>query len=89
VIRQAEDSFLIVTGSGQGVRDAAWIRRHVGDAFVVVDDVTSAWAVLSVMGPKAAAVLAGTSSDVFADATFPLGVTARSMSASHASVPRA
>jgi glycine cleavage system aminomethyltransferase T/glycine/D-amino acid oxidase-like deaminating enzyme len=75
VIRQAEDSFLIVTGSAQGVRDADWIRRHIGDAFVVLDDVTSAWSVLSVMGPQAAAILARASSDSFGDAAFPLGLT--------------
>lgn len=75
VIRQTEDSFLIVTGSAQGVRDADWIRRHIGDAFAVVDDVTSAWAVLSIMGPQAATVLAGASGDRFDDAAFPLGLT--------------
>jgi glycine cleavage system aminomethyltransferase T len=75
MIRQAEDSFLIVTGSAQGTRDADWIRRHAGDAFVVVDDVSSAWAVLSVMGPLAAAVLARTSADAFDDAAFAPGVT--------------
>jgi heterotetrameric sarcosine oxidase gamma subunit len=75
VIRQAEDSFLIVTGSAQGTRDADWIRRHIGDAFAVVDDVSSAWVVVSVMGPQAAAVLAQTSKDAFDDTSFPLGLT--------------
>lgn len=75
VIRQAEDSFLVIAGSAQGVRDADWIRRHVGDAFVVVDDVTSAWAVLSVMGPNATAILSRASGDAFDDAAFPPGLT--------------
>jgi glycine cleavage system aminomethyltransferase T/glycine/D-amino acid oxidase-like deaminating enzyme len=75
VIRQAEDSFLIVTGSAQGVRDADWLRRHTGDAFVVIDDVTSAWAVLSVMGPQAASILSAASSDAFDDRSFPTGLT--------------
>lgn len=75
VIRQAGDSFLIVTGSAQGVRDADWIRRHVGDAFATVDDVTSAWAALSVMGPNAARLLARVSADDFSDAAFPIGLT--------------
>jgi 4-methylaminobutanoate oxidase (formaldehyde-forming) len=75
VIRQAEGSFLIVTGSAQGVRDADWIRRHIGDAAVVVDDVTSAWAVLSVMGPRAAAILCRASTDSFDDTAFPPGLT--------------
>ena len=75
VIRQAGDSFLIVTGSAQGVRDADWLRRHVGEAFVTVDDVTSAWSTLSVMGPKSAALLARVSADAFTDAAFPIGLT--------------
>jgi 4-methylaminobutanoate oxidase (formaldehyde-forming) len=75
VMRQAEDSFLIVTGSAQGVRDADWIRRHIGESFVVLDDVTSAWTVLSVMGPQAAAILSRASSESFGDASFPLGLT--------------
>jgi 4-methylaminobutanoate oxidase (formaldehyde-forming) len=75
VIREAADSFLIVTGSAQGVRDADWLRRHVGDRFVTIDDVTSAWSTLSVMGPKAATLLARVSADDFSDAAFPLGLT--------------
>ncbi|HSE78295.1 MAG TPA: FAD-dependent oxidoreductase, partial [Alphaproteobacteria bacterium] len=38
VMRLASDSFLIVTGSGQGTRDADWIRRHIGDAFATILD---------------------------------------------------
>ena len=30
VIRLAAERFLIVTGSAQPVRDADWIRRHIG-----------------------------------------------------------
>jgi 4-methylaminobutanoate oxidase (formaldehyde-forming) len=75
VIRTAADAFLIVTGSAQGARDADWIRRHIGDAFVTLDDVTSAWAVVSVMGPEAAPLLARISADGFGDAAFPPGLT--------------
>ena len=58
VMRWAEDAFLLVTGAVQGVRDAVWIRRHLGpDDFVTVADVTSAYAVLGVMGPKSREVL--------------------------------
>lgn len=58
LMRWAEDAFLLVTGAAQGVRDALWIRRHVGpDDFVTVADVTSAYAVLGVMGPKSREIL--------------------------------
>jgi 4-methylaminobutanoate oxidase (formaldehyde-forming) len=54
VIRVAPESFLIVTGSAQPVRDADWIRRHIGaDEFAVLTDVSALWSVISVMGPKA------------------------------------
>lgn len=58
VMRWAEDAFLLVTGAAQGVRDALWIRRHLGpDDFVTVTDVTSAYAVLGVMGPRSRELL--------------------------------
>ncbi|MGH8705718.1 MAG: GcvT family protein [Burkholderiales bacterium] len=51
--------FFIVTGSAQPVRDAAWIRRHVrAGEEVKVEDVTDAWSVLSIMGPRAPELLA-------------------------------
>jgi sugar (pentulose or hexulose) kinase len=50
VMRLAADQFLLVTGSAQPVRDADWIRRHIGtDEFAVLTDVSPMWSVLSVM----------------------------------------
>jgi glycine cleavage system aminomethyltransferase T len=58
VQRWGEEEFLIVTGSAQPVRDAAWIRRHIQqDDNVSVEDVSDAWSVISVLGPKAASLL--------------------------------
>jgi len=58
VQRLGPEEFLIVTGSAQPVRDAAWIRRHLHEGEnVAVEDVTAAWSVLSLMGPRAAAIL--------------------------------
>lgn len=73
VLRSAEDSFLVITGSAQGTRDAAWLRRHAGDGFVVIDDATSAWAVISIMGPKASTLLSRVSPDDIEDRAFPFG----------------
>ncbi|MBM3554704.1 MAG: FAD-dependent oxidoreductase [Alphaproteobacteria bacterium] len=56
-LRLAEDAYLIVTGTAQAVRDAAWIKRRLGGARAVLTDVTGAWSVLSVMGPKARTLL--------------------------------
>jgi 4-methylaminobutanoate oxidase (formaldehyde-forming) len=64
VMRLAADRFLIVTGSAQPVRDADWIRRHIApDEFAVLTDVSAMTSVLSVMGPKAAELLARLSPD--------------------------
>lgn len=52
VTRLAENAYLLVTGTQQGVRDMDWVRRHVAeDECVVVTDATSSWAVLGVVGP--------------------------------------
>ena len=58
ITRLAPDRFFILTGSAQATRDADWINRHRReDEFAALVDVTSAYSVLSVMGPKSAALL--------------------------------
>ena len=59
ITRLAPDTFFILTGSGQAARDAHWIERHIGaEQHASLVDVTSAYSILSVMGPKAEALLA-------------------------------
>src|SRR4029077_20823278 len=54
VARLAADRFLLVTGTAQATRDADWINRHLpDDAHATLTDVTSAYAVIAVMGPRA------------------------------------
>jgi glycine cleavage system aminomethyltransferase T len=58
VQRWSDEEFLIVTGSAQPVRDAAWLRRHIQeDEDAQVDDVSAQWSVISVLGPFANHVL--------------------------------
>jgi 4-methylaminobutanoate oxidase (formaldehyde-forming) len=58
ITRLAHDTFFILTGSAQATRDASWIERHIEpDEFATLVDVTSAYSVLSLMGPKAQALL--------------------------------
>ncbi len=53
VMRLGHEKFMLVTGSAQTIRDADWIRKNFSnDAHVFLTDVTSAWSVLAVMGPK-------------------------------------
>ena len=75
VTRLADDAYFIVTGSAQGTRDGDWIRKRIGDDFATIADVTSAWAVISVMGPRSRELLAKVSADDWSDAAFGLGVT--------------
>ena len=68
VIRQTPDRagerFLIVTGSGQMVRDFDWISRHIQHTeHAVLTDVSALYCVLSVMGPKALELLSRVSPD--------------------------
>ncbi len=76
VIRLDDTSFLLITGTGQITRDRDWISRHIGDAVAILADVTSAWSVLSVMGPQARALLERISPDDLSEMALPPGATA-------------
>lgn len=59
VLRLAQDRFLLITGSAQPVRDMDWISRNLdATAHAFITDVTSAYAVIAVMGPQSRALLA-------------------------------
>ena len=76
VTRLSETAYLAVVPGATLQRDLAWMRRHPGEAFVVVTDVTAAESVLCVMGPKAREVMAAVSPNDFSNAAHPFG-TAR------------
>jgi len=77
ITRLARDTFFILTGSGQATRDAAWIERHIGrDEYAALVDVTSAYSVISLMGPKAEALLRTLSPDDLSKAALPFSATA-------------
>ncbi len=76
VTRTGLHEFFIVTGSAQTTRDFAWIERHIHPherASLV--DVTGGWSVVSVMGPKAEALLARLSADDVSKAALPFATT--------------
>ena len=73
VTRLGETAFLLVVPGATLQRDLNWLRRHLGDAFAVVTDVTAAEAVLCVMGPRARDLLAAVSPDDLSNAGFPYG----------------
>jgi glycine cleavage system T protein len=57
VTRLADDRFRLVTGTAFGNHDGAWIRQHLEDDSVTVDDVTSKYACFALWGPRARDIL--------------------------------
>jgi len=77
ITRLAPDTFFILTGSGQATRDASWIERHIGPGeFAALVDVTGAYSVVSLMGPKAEALLGTLGPDDLSRAALPFSMTA-------------
>jgi glycine cleavage system aminomethyltransferase T/glycine/D-amino acid oxidase-like deaminating enzyme len=86
VIRTKVDAFFIITGSAQAVRDADWISRNFApDAHVFMTDVTSAWSVLALMGPKSRDVLGGLTKSDLSNDSFAFG-TCKSIDLGYATV---
>ena len=76
VTRLAEDRFLVVTGVESQVRDVDWLNRHIPDGSrATAADVTSAYAVLGVMGPKARDLLSRVTSADLANDAFPFAAS--------------
>jgi 4-methylaminobutanoate oxidase (formaldehyde-forming) len=74
VSRLGESEYYIVTGTGFATHDLHWIVRSIPDRLDArLIDVTSAYAVLSVMGPRSRDVLQALTSDDLANAAFPFG----------------
>ncbi|HEX9126456.1 MAG TPA: FAD-dependent oxidoreductase [Methylomirabilota bacterium] len=76
VTRISADEYVIVTGSAQVTRDAHWMRRHIPDgARATLSDVTGAYAVLGVMGPRARDLLARLTRADLSNEAFPFATS--------------
>ena len=76
ITRVAQNEFFILTGSAQATRDFAWIERHIGeDQHAALVDVTSAWCVVSLMGPRAVELLGTLSRDDVSKTALPFSST--------------
>jgi glycine cleavage system T protein len=73
VTRLSETAYLCVVPGATLQRDLAWLRRHVGDDFAVVTDVTAAEAVICVMGPRSRDVMTAVSPNDFSNGAHPFG----------------
>ena len=76
VTRLSEAAFLLVVPAATLQRDLNWLSRHLGEAAVVVTDISAAEAVIPVMGPRSRDLLSRVSPDDFSNAAHPFG-TAR------------
>jgi len=76
VTRLSRDGYLIVTGSAQRTRDLDWIRRHLpAGARAAIGDVTDAYAVLGLMGPRSRDLLTRVSGADLGNDAFPFGTS--------------
>ncbi|MHA7869624.1 MAG: GcvT family protein [Salipiger thiooxidans] len=74
VTRLSETAFFLVVPGATLQRDLAWLRRHVGEDFVVITDVSASETVLPLMGPKSRALLSRVSPSDFGNEAHPFGM---------------
>lgn len=73
VSRLSETAYFLVVPGATLQRDLAWLRRHVGEEFVVITDVTAAESVLCLMGPDARKLIQKVSPNDFSNENNPFG----------------
>ena len=74
ITRLTETSFLIVTAGASQVRDYHWLRGSIlSSEHAFLTDVTSAWAVISVMGPESRTLLQALTSADLSNEAFSFG----------------
>jgi len=76
VMRLSERAFLVLTAAATQRRVLHWAAAHIpDDAHAVATDVTSAYAVLGVMGPGSRALLQRLTPEDLSNAAFPFGAS--------------
>jgi len=75
VTRNSHDAFTIVTATANPTRDVDWIRRHIGDLFATVTDVSSGFAVLGLFGPKSKELMEVVSDADLSNEAFPFSTS--------------
>ena len=77
VTRLATDHYLIVTSGTSQIRDFSWLQSNIPeDAHAIATDMTSALAVLGIMGPNSRALLANLTPDDMSNEAFPFATSA-------------
>ncbi|MGY2933057.1 glycine cleavage system aminomethyltransferase T/glycine/D-amino acid oxidase-like deaminating enzyme [Bradyrhizobium sp. GM6.1] len=76
VNRLSDQQFLLISSGTVHPRDKAWISRHIADdCNVTLTDVTSAYAVLSLQGPRSRDILGKVSSANLTNEAFPFATS--------------
>jgi 4-methylaminobutanoate oxidase (formaldehyde-forming) len=75
VTRLATDAYMVVTSAACQTRDFHWLRTHLPAGGATATDVTSAYAVLGLMGPQARDLLQRHTPDDLANEAFPFGAS--------------
>ncbi len=72
VTRLAEDTYFIVTAGATEIRDFDWLSRHIPeDSQAVLTNLTSAYAMLGIMGPESRNLLSTLTSADLSNEAFP------------------
>jgi 4-methylaminobutanoate oxidase (formaldehyde-forming) len=77
ITRIAEESFYIVTAGATEGRDFHWLQSHIPDdnAHAILTNVTSGYAVLSLMGPLSRALMSTMTDTNMSNEAFPFGTS--------------
>jgi len=77
ITRLASERFMVVTAAFTATHVIAWLREHIAaDLHCVVTEVSDAWCMLNIQGPRSRELLAGIASGDWSNEAFPFG-TAR------------
>ncbi len=86
ITRLAHDRYLLVTSSASALRDLSWIERHTApELHAAVVDVSSAYAVYGVMGPRSRELLQRLTRADLSNEAFPFS-TSREIDLGHCTV---
>ena len=76
VTRAGEQEWLVLTAAATVGREMDRLRKHIGDSFVTVSDVSAGLAMLSVMGPRSRELLQGLTDADLSHEAFGFGASA-------------
>jgi glycine cleavage system aminomethyltransferase T/glycine/D-amino acid oxidase-like deaminating enzyme len=76
LVHEATDRFMLVTGSGFGLRDSGWVAKHLPSG-VAIREITNSLAVLNLCGPKSRAILQSVTDDDVSNEAFPFRAARR------------